>query len=171
VSRPESGPPAEITSDPSAVWYVRRVSGEQYGPAQGMMFWQWVQEGRVPEDSHVWKQGWPEWKSAREWLARKEPLPQKAPQLSLSSNRAAASPNFSPVTASAVSRPVVPSLSDAKSPQAFPTASSPVTVAATRSVRKRKGNDVTAMVIIVLLLAFLASLTGAIIVVYRSMQQ
>lgn len=163
-----NSPPAEITSDPSAVWYVRRASGEQYGPAQSMMFWQWVQEGRVPEDSHVWKQGWPEWKSAREWLARKSAgMQQPAPAASQPAPVRNMGPVTSPSTGSSMEISILPSRS---TPQPLPSAISPVASTAARHVRRRKNSDMSAAVIIVLLLLFLASLTGAIIVVYQSMQ-
>ncbi len=162
-SRQESGPPNDITTDPNAVWYVRRASGEQYGPAQGMMFWQWIQEGRVPEDSHVWKQGWPEWKSAREWLAKKEAVPHRSQPLSLPPARGAtSSPAMTSVDAAS---PLPQALTPVSS-----AVSSTVAVAATKSVRRRKGSDIPAAVIIILLLLFLASLTGAIVVVYQSMK-
>lgn len=168
--RQTAGPPADITSDPSAVWYVRRASGEQYGPAQGMMFWQWVQEGRVPEDSHVWKQGWPEWKSAKEWLARKEQTPQRAAQPAASMERAPGRSAASPVTNTPAARPA-PSIAPVMpEPRPLPASISPTASAATRTARRRKNSDMTAAIIIVLLLLFLASLTGAIVVVYQSMQ-
>ncbi|HCK40664.1 MAG TPA: hypothetical protein DHW22_03425 [Planctomycetaceae bacterium] len=48
------------------VWYVRTVSGEQYGPATTELMHTWVQEGRVLVDSQVWRTGWPEWKTGHE---------------------------------------------------------------------------------------------------------
>jgi hypothetical protein len=165
---PENQPPTEITSDPAAVWYVRRASGDQYGPAQAMMFWQWVQEGRVPEDAHVWKQGWPEWKSAKQWLAKKDPAPQKSPQLSLPQNRSAPGSSTAPSAASSGARINVSSASGLSGVQSLPAAASPVAMTAARQVRRRKGSDMTAAIIVVLLLMFLASLTGAIIVIYQA---
>lgn len=155
----ESGPPNEITGDPNAVWYVRRASGEQYGPAQGMMFWQWVQEGRVPEDSHVWKQGWPEWKSAKDWLTKKEPAPQRMQPLppargTVSQPAAFGAATLTPATLAPAPQPLTPVTS---------------TVTASKAIRRRKGSDATAAVVIILLLLFIASLTGAIVVVYQSM--
>lgn len=165
------GPPSEITSDPTAVWYVRRASGEQYGPAQGLMFWQWVQEGRVPEDSHVWKQGWPEWKSAREWLARKDASPQRTAQPAFGAAlQSAPRPSVSPAPTTPAARSTILNLPDRAAPQPLPAAISPVGATATRVARKRKNADVAAAVIIVLLLMFFASLTGAIVVVYQSMK-
>lgn len=172
------GPPAEITSDPAAVWYVRRASGEQYGPAQGLMFWQWVQEGRVPEDSHVWKQGWPEWKSAKEWLAKRDTGRDTGPQrqaaaaqpAAMAAERPSTRPQVNPALTTPSARSTLAASTERASPQPMPAAISPIGATATRTAKRRKNADMTAAIIIVLLLAFLASLTGAIFVVYRSMQ-
>jgi hypothetical protein len=169
--------PADIASDLSAVWYVRRATGEQYGPAQGMMFWQWVQEGRVPEDSHVWKQGWAEWKSAKEWLARKSPsaplhLPHSGPgpARTLAANAPSPAPTPAPSQSfSPGSRGSFPASTISAAPQSLPSASVHAAAAASRTIHRRKSSDVTAAIIVVLLLLFLASLTGAVIVVQQSM--
>ena len=127
-----------------------------------MTFWQWIQEGRVPDDSHVWKQGWPEWKSAKDWLAKKEAALQRSQPQSLPPARGVGSTNTA-VTAATVS-PMAQALTTLNSG-----VDSPLPVAATRNVRRRKGSDATAAVVIILLLLFIASLTGAIVVVYQSM--
>jgi len=53
-----------ISQAPNAIWYVRPPSGGQYGPARGDIMRKWVGEGRVSGDSLVWREGFPEWKSA-----------------------------------------------------------------------------------------------------------
>ncbi|MCE9526704.1 MAG: DUF4339 domain-containing protein [Planctomycetales bacterium] len=53
-----------ISQAPNAIWYVRPLSGGQYGPARGDIMRKWVGEGRVSGDSLVWREGFPEWKSA-----------------------------------------------------------------------------------------------------------
>jgi hypothetical protein len=53
-----------ISQAPNAIWYVRPPSGGQYGPARGDIMRKWVAEGRVSGDSLVWREGFPEWKSA-----------------------------------------------------------------------------------------------------------
>ena len=53
-----------IAEAPQAVWYVRPPSGGQYGPARGDVMQRWIAEGRVSEDTLVWREGWPEWRSA-----------------------------------------------------------------------------------------------------------
>jgi len=60
---------AEISSDPiaeapEAVWYIRPPAGGQFGPARGDVLRQWIAEGRVSADSMVWREGWPDWKTA-----------------------------------------------------------------------------------------------------------
>ncbi|QDU98684.1 DUF4339 domain-containing protein [Lignipirellula cremea] len=60
---PPSSPAAAdpIDESPAAVWYVRPVSGGQFGPAVGEVMRKWIQEGRVSGDSLVWREGWEEW--------------------------------------------------------------------------------------------------------------
>lgn len=50
-----------IAQAPSAQWYVRIASGEQFGPAHGDLMQHWLTEGRVAADSLVWREGWAEW--------------------------------------------------------------------------------------------------------------
>jgi len=67
-------PPAIDQSLPDS-WYVRPVSGEQYGPVNTELMQLWVAEGRVTEDSWVWHTGWDRWKIAREVLETLRPTP------------------------------------------------------------------------------------------------
>jgi hypothetical protein len=53
-----------ISQAPNSIWYVRPPSGGQYGPARGDIMRKWVAEGRVSGDSLVWREGFPEWKTA-----------------------------------------------------------------------------------------------------------
>ncbi|MEM6362959.1 MAG: DUF4339 domain-containing protein, partial [Planctomycetota bacterium] len=57
------------TQDPfgglDTTWYVRPPSGGQYGPADGPTMQQWLSQGRVAEVSMVWRDGWPDWRSAQ----------------------------------------------------------------------------------------------------------
>jgi GYF domain 2 len=50
----------------SDVWYVRPQSGGQFGPATDEVLKAWIAEGRLTEHSLLWREGWPEWKVARE---------------------------------------------------------------------------------------------------------
>ena len=52
--------------DSTASWYVRPPSGGQYGPANTVIFGQWIEEGRVASNSLVWRDGWQQWRSATE---------------------------------------------------------------------------------------------------------
>ncbi|KAA1262568.1 hypothetical protein LF1_51350 [Rubripirellula obstinata] len=57
-----------ISSDPDATWYVRPPSGGQYGPADGDVLRSWIGEGRVAATALLWRDGWPNWRSASEVL-------------------------------------------------------------------------------------------------------
>lgn len=58
--------PEVIAEAPNAAWYVRPPSGGQYGPAIGPVFWDWLNEKRVGENSLVWREGWGTWQTAKE---------------------------------------------------------------------------------------------------------
>ncbi len=53
-----------IAEAPGAVWYVRPPTGGQFGPADGKIMRRWLTEGRVSADALVWREGWPDWRSA-----------------------------------------------------------------------------------------------------------
>ncbi len=59
---------ASLLDDPTAVWYVRPPSGGQYGPATGDVLRSWITEARVTPTSLVWRDGWPQWRSASDAL-------------------------------------------------------------------------------------------------------
>ena len=52
--------------EPDATWYVRPPSGGQYGPAPTDLLRQWIEEGRVAASSLLWRDGWPQWRTASE---------------------------------------------------------------------------------------------------------
>lgn len=58
--------PTVISEAPNAAWYVRPPSGGQYGPAIGLVFWEWLNEKRVGENSLVWREGWGTWQTAKD---------------------------------------------------------------------------------------------------------
>ncbi len=56
-----------IAEGPHLQWYVLPPGSiTKYGPAAGDMMRNWVAEGRVPADSLVWREGWPQWRPAAE---------------------------------------------------------------------------------------------------------
>jgi len=59
-----SGATATIAPGAGAAWYVRPAAGGQFGPADEAMMRQWIREARVPADSLVWRDDWPEWRHA-----------------------------------------------------------------------------------------------------------
>ena len=60
--------PAAAEQNTPDVWYVRAVSGDQYGPATTEIMRGWADEGRLQVDSWVWHAGWPAWKTGTEAL-------------------------------------------------------------------------------------------------------
>jgi len=73
-STTEKGPLAESPlaesplDEPLAQWYVRPPAGGQYGPATGEIIRSWIEENRVTPSTLIWRDGWPQWRSAREVL-------------------------------------------------------------------------------------------------------
>ncbi|MEZ6134737.1 MAG: GYF domain-containing protein [Pirellulaceae bacterium] len=53
--------PRALESAPDGTWYVRPISGGQYGPAPSDTFMQWLLEGRISQDALVWRDGWEQW--------------------------------------------------------------------------------------------------------------
>lgn len=106
----------EILGGVSTTWYVRPSSGGQFGPADGPTLGQWITEGRVADSAMLWRDGWPEWRSAQVVLqqqgterslagqsaARDTPSPPRTPPTPVAPNPALASLSEStaaPVTA------------------------------------------------------------------------
>ena len=78
VVQPAPAPPSApqldpIREDPNLFWYVRPPSGGQFGPAKGDIMLKWIDEGRVSEDSLVWREGWADWKKASEAIPSMAP--------------------------------------------------------------------------------------------------
>ncbi|GAB5401900.1 MAG: hypothetical protein Aurels2KO_01310 [Aureliella sp.] len=48
----------------SAAWYLRISDGQQFGPVDEPTLMQWLSEGRVTQESYVWRDGWPDWTPA-----------------------------------------------------------------------------------------------------------
>jgi len=59
-------PAADPLSDPDVAWYVRPPAGGQYGPAAPEVIRVWITEGRITPDTLVWREGWRDWREARE---------------------------------------------------------------------------------------------------------
>ncbi|NND96355.1 MAG: DUF4339 domain-containing protein [Pirellulaceae bacterium] len=57
-----------LTHDSDATWYVRPPTGGQYGPANGDILRSWISEGRVAATALLWRDGWPQWRTASDAL-------------------------------------------------------------------------------------------------------
>jgi hypothetical protein len=64
---------------PDAVWYVRLATGVQFGPAGAPVMSRWLAEGRVPPDSLVWREGWPQWRAAMQVFPQSRPVQNSGP--------------------------------------------------------------------------------------------
>lgn len=61
--------PDSLLGGAEATWYVRPPSGGQYGPADGLVMKQWINEGRVSDTAMVWRDGWNDWQPATSILS------------------------------------------------------------------------------------------------------
>lgn len=68
-----------LTEAPQATWYVRPPSGGQFGPAKSDLLRRWIGEGRVSADSLVWREDWPDWRTAGGLLPGVGDAPAPAP--------------------------------------------------------------------------------------------
>ncbi|MEX2120783.1 MAG: GYF domain-containing protein [Pirellulales bacterium] len=61
----DAATPDAINEAPHLRWYLLPAGGTgQYGPASAEAFRAWIDEGRVAADSLVWREDWPDWRSA-----------------------------------------------------------------------------------------------------------
>ena len=96
-------PPGAVAED---AWYVRPPAGGQFGPATSAEFAQWIRQGRVLPNAHVWRAGWPDWRRASDAGGElPAPLPVVAPPAVL--------PSAQPLSESAPFTLVVPEQSPA----------------------------------------------------------
>ncbi len=86
---------------PGANWYLRPITGGQFGPAQPEIMRQWLHEGRVSGDSLVWREGWTDWVAADTVFSQFAPVAQPA----VAAPQAASGPIYSPANDQLTSAP------------------------------------------------------------------
>ena len=78
-------------------WFVCTATGDQYGPATTAVLRDWIQQGRIAQETLLWKEGWPNWVDAGSVLPEfaSTPSPGRSPsavgaatQANLTSRRA-----------------------------------------------------------------------------------
>jgi hypothetical protein len=119
--KPAIAPTATVVGSATpagGVWYMQSSDGQQFGPATEPQFCEWIAAGRVTAESHVWRDGWPEWKVARD-AAELLPMPLAAVPVAAAS--VAATP-ATPVAPSAPASPPEPAMATAAEPDAEPAA-------------------------------------------------
>jgi hypothetical protein len=65
--------------EPGALWYARPQAGGQFGPASGETMRKWIDEGRIADDTWVWREGWAQWRTAVEMLGEPTASPTANP--------------------------------------------------------------------------------------------
>lgn len=86
----DAAPPASVVpsdpflDQPNAIWHVQIPGGQRYGPAEGALVRRWFDEGRIPGDALLWREGWSEWRPANDVIPANErassvSTPQEAP--------------------------------------------------------------------------------------------
>ena len=51
-------------ADRDAVWYAIPSGEKQYGPVTRADIERWIREGRITQESYVWRDGWTDWQQA-----------------------------------------------------------------------------------------------------------
>jgi hypothetical protein len=82
TAAPQQSPPAAIVVEaqsPGAppagtAWHLRSATGEQHGPLSELQLRAWIASGRMTANTHVWREGWPEWRLASD-VADQLPTP------------------------------------------------------------------------------------------------
>ncbi len=87
-----------LVGDPDATWYVRPPTGGQYGPANGDVLRQWIDEGRVAATALLWRDGWPQWREASEALPELTAKPSTATAQAKSSQTVVETPQPAPAS-------------------------------------------------------------------------
>lgn len=72
TAAPQPSPPAAIIVEAASAvappagtaWHLRSASGEQHGPLSELQFRAWIASGRMTANTHIWRDGWPEWRLA-----------------------------------------------------------------------------------------------------------
>lgn len=150
---PAYAPTAPSASPPASVWYVRPKSGGQYGPATDEVFRTWIEQGRVPADAQIWRDGWSEWKLACD-AADMLPAPPQA--LAAESGSAEAWPVYSAKLGDSGEPPQIANPDPAVVPDIGEAAVRP----SSRYLAERQRANKRQMTIAVLMLVAIAVLSG-----------
>ncbi|MEE2685048.1 MAG: DUF4339 domain-containing protein [Planctomycetota bacterium] len=53
-----------LLDDPERTWHMTAADDAQFGPATGVELLDWLAEGRISLESHVWCDSWEDWRAA-----------------------------------------------------------------------------------------------------------
>lgn len=63
------------------VWHVRTAAGQQYGPATTSLVQTWITNGRIDNDTWVWRTGWLDWQRASDVFPQLGAQPSSLPRI------------------------------------------------------------------------------------------
>jgi hypothetical protein len=167
-----------IAEDPTAVWYVRPTSGGQFGPASAEIMRAWLGEGRVGASSLVWRAGWPEWRPAVSVFPELQaalssvPEPRSAPELPNGAKVPVGSVPAVPIlpVGRAVSHVAAYEPGSAESHADLPDLAKSIP-AMPPVVRRRRGQELSPMVSIVLLAIAVILVVILIVIVFNRSEE
>lgn len=142
AAAPRPSLPDPLVEAPNAVWYVRPPAGGQFGPATSEVMRSWLEDGRVTNDSLVWREGWRDWEGASSVF----------PQLAVEGL-----PTINQTTTGGGGTPASAGQPDISASLSSDPSSSPAALAY-RSASRRRSNATTAVVITALVLAVIVLL-------------
>lgn len=135
---------------------MRAATGEQFGPASVEVMREWVAEGRVTVDCHVWRTGWPDWKTGGQAITQLNVVPPAvAPADAAPPNTAADTSADAPATAPAAEPQSTTPAALSAPPGELPAASNPTaSYQATKRLRQERARKITLLLGVVVLLLF-----------------
>ncbi len=132
--------------DAQAQWYVRPPSGGRYGPADGPTLRLWINEGRITQDTLLWRDGWAQWRSGNEvipqWSSAKNSNDLAAPS-SLTETPATSQPPTSPTALQQLPAEITLKPHETKPQEPYP------------SLKRRRNSNQRVIIVVCLLVSVL----------------
>lgn len=135
---------------------MRAATGEQFGPASVEVMREWVAEGRVTVECHVWRTGWPDWKTGGQAITQLNVVPPAvAPANAASPNSTADTNVETPAPAQADEPQANTPAALSAPPGELPAASNPTaSYQATKRIRQERARKITLLLGVVVLILF-----------------
>lgn len=128
-----------LLEDPHALWYVRALDNQTYGPANGTLFQNWMIEKRVAPTMLILREGWSAWREAKTVFPELE--------IDEAAIGGVVSDNFSPISANS--------------------GQSSLSIQKELGRKKKVGRDLTIVIVLIVLITFLITALVAILVMQQ----